>query len=127
MPDRTVIEKYFQAMNAEDWEGAREIFVDDAGYHPAGGRRRQGIEEIVAFFPKLFAPWREHVDTPVNIEILVPGRTARADVHFTGTLHDGREFAFDAVDDFTLRDGRIESVLTTYDVEAVRAQMSAGA
>lgn len=127
MTDRTIIQRYFDAMNAEDWDATRLIFTEDALYHPAGGRLRKGIDEIIAVFPKIFAPWREHVDTPVNIEIIAAGRLARADIQFTGVLHDGRRLAFDAVDDFELRDGRISGVYTTYDIEAVRAQMASEA
>jgi len=121
---RALIERYFVAINGDDWDAIRQIYTEDGVYQGSGGRPHRGIEEIVAYYPKLFSGWSIHIDTPVRIT--VDGSTARADVVFTGTTLDGRELSFDAYDDFVIEGDRLASVATTYDVELVRGLLNGG-
>ena len=45
------------------------------------------------------------------------------EIRFTGRLHTGRPIAFDALDVFDLRDGRITKVATWYDTRALARQI----
>ncbi|CAN5210289.1 hypothetical protein BH09ACT6_BH09ACT6_05610 [soil metagenome] len=117
-----LIGRYFAAINSDDWDEVRQVYAEDGVYQGSGGKPQQGIDSIVAYYPKLFSAWSVHTDTPTTITI--GSGTARADVVFTGTTRDGRDVRFDAVDDFVLRGERLASVTTTYDLDAVRALMS---
>ncbi len=123
MSDRELIETYFRCLNTDDWTTMATLWAEDGVYEPEGGRRREGADEILAFYPKMFGPWTVHVDDPVTIEVLEPGLRAHADVRFTGTS-GGRDYDFMAEDDFELRDGRFTLIRTRYDVEALRRQMA---
>jgi ketosteroid isomerase-like protein len=115
---RSLIERYFAAINSDDWAAVRQIFTADGVYQGSGGRPHEGVDAVVEYFPKLFSAWKVHTDTPVGITI--DGSTARADVVFTGTTLDGRELTFDAYDDFLIEGDQLASVKTTYDLDVVR-------
>lgn len=110
---------YFDSINNEDWDRLATVWQDDAELIPVGARTRRGKDEIVKFYPKTLAPWKEHLDDPTRV--IVAGDTVTAEIHFTGKSADGVEVEFDAVDVFDLVDGRIQRLTNWYDVAAVRA------
>jgi len=69
----------------------------------------------------LLAPFPAHLDDPLRV--LVAGDSATVEIHFTGTMHDGRVVEFDALDVFDLEDGRVRRLRYWYDSAPIMAQM----
>jgi uncharacterized protein (TIGR02246 family) len=113
-----LIQRYFDAINTEDWDTFSGLWADDAVYSTTGARPREGRDSIVEFFKGLFASWSVHNDEPVKAT--VSDGSARVEVFFTGTTLDGRPLSFDAVDDFSFSDGKLTKGSTTYDLDHVR-------
>ncbi|HVW33215.1 MAG TPA: nuclear transport factor 2 family protein [Acidimicrobiia bacterium] len=118
-----VIAAYFAAVNQEDWGRLAALWCADAEFRAVGTRPRHGPADIVAFFEGLFTPWATHVDTPTRV--LECGSSAAVEVRFTGTTRAGLDVAFDAVDIFDLRDGRIGRLSNWYDIALVRRLLAA--
>jgi len=117
-----VIARYFACLNADDLDGFREIWHPDARFKAVGARWREGVDDIVAFFSRLFTPWPRHIDEPARI--IIAGTTATVEVTFTGTTSDGRDVTFDAVDVFDIEDGRIRRLTNWYDIAYVRGLLA---
>jgi uncharacterized protein (TIGR02246 family) len=117
-----LVQSYFTAINVEDWDAFAPLWADDATYVTTGARQREGGATIVAYFQTLFRAWSVHHDSPEKV--VITGDSATVDVHFTGTTLDGRPISFDAVDEFTFRDGRFTSGSTSYDLEHVRTMLA---
>lgn len=113
-----VVLVYFACLNTEDWDRMATLWTPDASLRAVGARPRTGREEVLGYFRKLFEPWETHLDSPTR---LVRGADAVvAEVSFTGRSAAGHDAAFDAVDVFDLRDGRIAALSTWYDLVAAR-------
>lgn len=112
------VAEYFRCLNEEDWTVMRGLWTADARVRPVGTRPREGPEAITVFYASLFDPWAVHLDTPARI--VRAGDVVTVEVRFTGTSRTGTEAAFDAVDVFDLRDGRIAALSTWYDLVAAR-------
>ena len=121
-PVTDVINAYFTAANADDWDGLRETFADDAEVFLMGARPRKGIDDVMALYQRLFTPWAAHDDTPTRI--LVDGNAATVEVHFTGTTAEGKTIEFEAVDVIDLENGKIRRLTNWYDLLWVRGQMT---
>ncbi len=119
---RTLVERYFECANTEDWDGMRELWHDDAEFVAVGARPRVGREEIVAYFPHIFSLWSEHRDEPTRI--LVAGDVVTAEVRFTGRTPGGKRVEFDAVDVIDVRDGKILRLTNWYDIAYARKQLA---
>jgi ketosteroid isomerase-like protein len=117
-----VIDKYFACLNSDDFVSFRELWHHDAEFKAVGGRPRVGVDEIVLFYSRLFAPWRQHDDKPTRL--LVAGTVATVEVVFTGTTGDGRTVTFDAVDVIDIEEGRIKRLTNWYDIAYVRRLLS---
>lgn len=120
-----VVREYFHCLDTEDWVRMRELWHGDCRLRAVGARPRQGIEEVMSYFGKLFTPWVKHEDKPTRL--LIAGDAITAEVTFCGTTSEGREVAFDAIDVFDLQDGRIHSFSNWYDIDYARKVLSAGA
>jgi uncharacterized protein (TIGR02246 family) len=122
MSDNAAIEdlarRYFQAINSEDWETLRTLWRDDAVLVAVGARTRNGPDEIVQFFQKVFVPWAEHDDQPARF--ITDGDTSAVEVTFTGKTHDGRDVQFGALDVIDVKDGQIQQLTNWYDISHVR-------
>jgi ketosteroid isomerase-like protein len=120
VPDETpwAVSTYFRCLDAEDWETMEEIWTEDARLRAVGARVREGRDEVVGYYRKLFDPWIEHHDTPTRV--IVAGDVVTVEVTFSGRTRTGREASFDAVDVFDLRDGRICALSNWYDLVAAR-------
>jgi ketosteroid isomerase-like protein len=112
------VPRYFRCLDEEDWTTMRTLWHEDAELRAVGARPRHGVDEIVGYFSKLFAPWPRHRDTPTRLS--VAGDTITAEVTFTGTTADGRDVTFDAIDLFDFQDGRILRMSNWYDVAYAR-------
>jgi uncharacterized protein (TIGR02246 family) len=118
------VERYFAAVNDEDWAAIRELFAPDAELRAVGAPPRHGRDEIAAHFPKVLAALPVHHDEPTRA--VVADRTVLVEIHFTGRTAEDRTVEFDAVDVFDLaEDGTIVRLSTWYDTAAV-ARMAQG-
>lgn len=117
----TVVTDYFDALNAEDFEALEGVWTEDAEVRAVGSRARVGLEEVMAYFRPLFGPWTEHRDQPTRV--IGEGDAVVVEVRFSGRTEAGKELAFDAVDVFDLRDGRIAALTTWYDLVWLRGQL----
>ena len=113
------VERYFAAVNAEDWAAIREVFAPGAVLVSVGAPSRKGRDEIAAHFPQVLAALPVHHDEVTRV--VVAGQVATVEIRFEGRTADGRDVGFDAVDVFDLSpDGTtIEKLSTWYDTAAV--------
>ena len=108
------IGRYFNGVNTEDWDDFRGIWHDDAVVEVVGGIRVQGWDEIRPYYVGALAGFPVHHDDPYGIH--VAGDTVTVEIAFTGETVDGVPTSFEAVDVFTLADGRIAKLTTWYDL-----------
>jgi ketosteroid isomerase-like protein len=118
----SVVHAYFRCLNTEAWDKLAGLWHEDGELRAVGARPRQGRDEVLAFFHRLFDPWRAHLDEPTRV--VVAGDVVVAEVRFTGTTHQGREVGFDAVDVIDLRDGRVCRLTNWYDLDYVRRELA---
>jgi ketosteroid isomerase-like protein len=112
------IERYFAAINDEDWATIRDVFATDAELVSVGAPTRHGREEIADHFPEVLAALPVHHDEPTRV--VVAGTVVLVEIHFSGRTPAGDPVEFDAVDVFDLtEDGRIARLSTWYDTAAV--------
>jgi hypothetical protein len=116
------VNEYFRCLNAEDWTAFRTLWTDDAVVLAAGARPRRGVDDLMTLYTKMFDHWPKHRDVPGRA--LIDGRTVTVEVHFVGTVADGRELEFDAVDVIDVEDGRIKRLTNWYDTSKVRAMIA---
>jgi ketosteroid isomerase-like protein len=121
MSAEQVVRDYFEFANTEQWDRLATVFTEDATYRTPGARPRSGREDVAAFYPKAFSAWAQHQDTPG--ELIVDGDRVACEITFTGTTHGGTYVTFDCVDIFQLRDGKIATLSTWYDLDPVRKAM----
>lgn len=116
------VRRYFERCNADDMEGLAELWapnIEHTAFGRDGRRTRRGPDEVASYYVGLFEPWRWHHDEVVRATTAA-GRTT-AEILFTGTTHDDREVAFDALDVFDLaEDGRIVRLAIWHDVLLTR-------
>jgi ketosteroid isomerase-like protein len=105
---------YFMAVNERRWDDLAALFHDDAELRPVGSRPRIGRDDVAAYYPPLLAGFATSFDDPRALH--VADDVVTAEIAFTGTTVGGREVAFDAVDVFRIRDGRISSLRILYDI-----------
>jgi len=111
------IGRYFHGVNNEDWDDFRGIWHDDAVVEVVGGIRVQGWDEIRPYYVGALAGFPVHHDDPYRIH--VAGDTVTVEIAFTGETAEGVPAAFEAVDVFTLEDGRVRRLTTWYDLGRV--------
>ncbi len=124
MNNEETVRRYFHCLDTEDWEQMRELWHERGSMRAVGARPRDGIEEVMDLFPRLFVPWVRHEDAPTRV--ISAGDTITVEVTFTGATRDGREVSFDAIDVFDLSDGRIERLTNWYDTAYARKMLGAG-
>jgi ketosteroid isomerase-like protein len=121
---RGVVLRYFRCLDTEDWDGMRRLWRDDGRLRAVGARPRDGVDEVIGYFSKLFTPWPAHEDRPVRLIISEQDQTVLAEVEFTGRTADGRDVRFDAVDVFDFVDGRIAKLSNWYDIDYARRSIA---
>jgi ketosteroid isomerase-like protein len=121
---RAVVLRYFRCLDTEDWRGMAELWCEDAELRAVGARPRRDRDGVIAFFSKLFLPWPQHEDRPTRLVTSEPDQTVLAEVTFSGTTEDGLAVAFDAVDVFDFRGGRIAKLTNWYDVDYARRALA---
>lgn len=114
MTSEHVVRSYFAAINDTRLDDLAGGFAEDASLHfpltdPIVGREniRRFYEGVLEFYPTRYDDARRFffsADGSVAVEIYFEGRTAT-----------GRDVAFDAVDLFTIAEGRIQKLQIFYD------------
>jgi ketosteroid isomerase-like protein len=117
---RTLVLRYFECLDTENWSGMREIWHEDGSLRAVGARPRDDREGVIQYFSKLFGPWPEHVDKPVRLVISERDQTVLAEVVFTGLTAKGDRVSFDAIDVFDIVDGKIKKLSNWYDIDYAR-------
>ena len=118
-PTPAVVERYFAAVNAEDWTTVGELFAPDGELRAVAAPVRRGPAEIAAHFPWTLAALPVHHDEPTRV--VVAGTVVLVEIRFTGRNRAGGEVVFDAVDVFDLTGDAtaIRRLSSWYDTAAV--------
>jgi len=112
----TAVRKFFELLNAEDFEGLRALLTEDAAWIPQardmpGAGDYRGRDVIVDQFLKpirgLFAP-----GSPSNriLSMASNGALVLVETHGTGHLRDGRPYDNRYAWAFEVRAGKIEMI-----------------
>lgn len=101
----SVVRRYFNAVDAEDFDTLRQVLHPDVALTACGSRPRRGSEAVIDLFRKIFERFPVHSDRPTRL--ICDGEVVVAEVHFEGRSATGADVTFDAVDVFDILDGRI--------------------
>jgi len=112
------IAQYFDCINNERWDAFPEVWAADAELVGVGGHHYRGRENVLGYYPPVLAPFPVHFDDAYTC--YADGDVYTVEIEFRGETHEGTPVSFEAVDVFTLRDGKIGRLTTWYDVDAVR-------
>lgn len=119
--------RYFEYINADQFERLREIFAPDIELAMAGAGPRSGVDAAVDYYPRALAALPSHLDEPVDIVTNPPQTRSAVEISFTGDTIDGRPVTFTAVDLFDLGpDGRITRLRSFYDTALVARMLRPG-
>lgn len=121
---RDVVARYFRCLDEEDWRTMAELWTPDGQLRAVGARPRDGRDEVLEFFAKLFDPWPRHRDHPDRVIIAEEDRAATVEVTFTGTTGDRREVRFEAVDVIDFEHDRIRRLTNWYDIDYARRALA---
>lgn len=121
---RETLDAYFAALNGEDWDTVRTLFVPDAVLdgRAVGLGERKGIDDIVKFYKRVFEKFPTHADEPQTF--IVDGDLAAVSISFEGTTTDGKPCSFSAVDIFHMDGGNIVKLEQWYDTAEIARQVS---
>lgn len=118
---KNVVERYFAALNDEDFEVLEEVFHPDVVLRPPGTRARIGHDEVMKFFHKVFEKFPHHVDTPQRV--LFDGSCVVVEIDFDGISSNDKTVSFAAVDIFDIDDGQIVGLSQWFDTADVTRQV----
>lgn len=118
---RELAEKYFAAVNADDFDGLAALFDPDVEIHTTGSAPVVGRDAAIAHFRSVLAAYAEH-DDRVTRWIEAPDAVV-CEIAFEGRLQDGRQIRFDALDVFDAGPGGITRVGTWFDTRSVARQV----
>ena len=118
---RAVVERYFRAVNTEDFDTLRRVLHPDIELTACLSRPRQGLESVVAFFKAVFGRYPEHSDIPTRL--ICDGDSVVAEIHFEGRSATGVEIVFEAVDVFDVTDARIRRLSQWFDSADLQRQL----
>lgn len=123
---RAAVEGYFAAINSDSFADLCAVFAPEVEIHTVGAEPVVGREAALAHFPAVLSGYATHDDRVTRWIEGVDDASEDAivcTIAFTGTLADGREIRFDALDVFDVRDGLITRVTTWYDTRLVARQV----
>ena len=100
-----VVRRYFDAVDAEDFDTLRRVLHPDVELTACGSRPRRGAEAVIDLFGKIFERFPVHSDRPTRL--ICDGEVVVAEIHFEGRSATGIDVSFEALDVFDVVDGRI--------------------
>lgn len=121
MTTRTLVQKYFDAVNNHDWDQLVEVFHPDVTVQHGSTLSTSGRGRAVKLLQAVVAQFAEHEDRPTRM--LVDGNVAAVEIAFTGTLPNGLALAFEAVDIIDTDGDAITRVVSWYDTAEVLPQI----
>ena len=128
---RTLIEAYYAAFNAADWDAMLALLDEDVAHDINQGGREIGREKFRWFLAQMARHYREELS---DIAIMVDEGGSRAAAEFTvrGTylstaeglpVANGQGYSLPAGTFFEIDDGRISRVTTCYNLADWIAQV----
>lgn len=120
--NRKVIDSYFASLDAEDWDTLETLFASHAVLEGTGVGRREGIEDLVRFYKRVFVKFPTHHDAPRTF--IEEGDRIAVVIDFEGATAEGRPCTFSAVDVFELSDGVITRLDQWYDTAEIARQVA---
>lgn len=124
--NRTAVEGYFAAINSDSFADLAEVFAPEVEIHTVGAEPVVGRDAALAHFPVVLSGYATHDDRVTRWISGVDDGGEEAivcDIAFSGSMADGREVRFEALDVFDVRDGLITRVTTWYDTRLVARQV----
>ncbi|HEX5513058.1 MAG TPA: ketosteroid isomerase-related protein [Gammaproteobacteria bacterium] len=127
MPDtaRSLLQRYYDAFNAQDMDAFLELLTDDVVHDINQGRREEGKEAFAAFMAKMNRSYREQI-TDLVILTEPSGKRAAAEFTVLGTYlatdeglppAKGQTYRLPAGAFFEIVDGKIARVSNYYNLE----------
>lgn|SRR5690606_12581324 len=127
MPDtaRSLLQRYYNAFNAQDMDAFLELLTDDVVHDINQGRREEGKEAFAAFMAKMNRSYREQI-TDLVILTEPSGKRAAAEFTVLGTYlvtdeglppAKGQTYRLPAGAFFEIVDGKIARVSNYYNLE----------
>jgi hypothetical protein len=124
LPIFELVNRYFRATNAEDWDAFGALWTEDARMQAVGGPPRDGPAEIVLAYRRFHDLFHDHVDRVDRM--IIAGRAATVMGRFLATNQHGVPIEFDWLDLFELAEDehRISRVSHWHDRDLVRRLMA---
>ncbi|MBU6248976.1 MAG: nuclear transport factor 2 family protein [Xanthomonadaceae bacterium] len=129
-----LIQRYYAAFNAGDWEAMLACLSDDVAHDLNQGRREHGREAFRAFLARMNRSYAERLEK-IAVMVAADGTRAAAEYEVHGSyLADdeglppahGQRYVLPGGAFFDLRDGRISRVTNYYNLADWIAQVSGG-
>lgn len=130
---RDLIQRYYDAFNAQDMDTFLELLTDDVVHDINQGERETGREPFRAFMAKMNRSYREHI---VDLVILTEASGQRAAAEFTVLGEylatdeglpeaNGQTYRLPAGAFFELRDGKVARISNYYNLQEWLRQVGA--
>jgi ketosteroid isomerase-like protein len=117
MPVRTLVEKYFDAVNNHKWEQLADVFHPDVTIQHGMTLNTQGRDKAVRLLQAVVRQFEKHEDLPTRY--VIEGDVAAVEIRFSGRRRDGKPLSFDAVDIIDTDGESITRVVSWYDTAEV--------
>ncbi|MFB8387508.1 nuclear transport factor 2 family protein [Microbacterium sp. NPDC055910] len=117
MSTQELVDAYFDAVNNHKWEELASLFHPDVTIQHGMSLTSVGREKAVKLLTAVVRQFAEHEDIPVRT--LIDGTVAAIEIRFEGTLPNGTEVEFDAVDFIDTDGTHITKVASWYDTAVV--------
>ncbi len=117
MPVRTLVERYFDAVNNHKWEQLADVFHPDVTIQHGMTLSTQGREKAVRLLQAVVRQFQEHEDVPTRY--VIQGDVAAVEIRFTGRRPEREPISFDAVDIIDTDGQSITKVVSWYDTAEV--------
>ena len=117
-----VVRAYFKAVDSMQIEDLMVVFAEDASMHYPMSEPIVGRQAIREFYLGIFERYASGTDHIKRMFFSEDGGVA-AEILFEATLKTGKEVVFEAVDLFTIKDGKIHKIQMNYDSAKVMQEV----